>query len=180
MKTNREITQEYPTASGLMLTVPAGVEVMFVEGNGGGYAVKNTADLIKAGAWEHDTQHRYFYVPADAVTDLPANAKHIRGPIALKSDNWQDTSDHWLVDINGQKFDYYTGTGHRKISPTQRECKTIAEAAECTFKEWCGNFGYDTDSRKALETYHACQANTEKLRKAKVDIAAERERLADY
>lgn len=29
--------------------------------------------------------------------------------------------------------------------------------AEDTFEGWCGDFGYDTDSRKALATYLACQ-----------------------
>jgi hypothetical protein len=28
-----------------------------------------------------------------------------------------------------------------------------------TFDDWCANFGYDTDSRKAMETYLACQAS---------------------
>ena len=31
-----------------------------------------------------------------------------------------------------------------------------ASAAEQTFDEWCGDFGYDTDIRKAEETYRAC------------------------
>ena len=31
------------------------------------------------------------------------------------------------------------------------------EASSLSFDDWCGNFGYDTDSRKALRTYLACQ-----------------------
>lgn len=38
-----------------------------------------------------------------------------------------------------------------------------ASASEMSFDDWCGEFGYDTDSRKALETYMACQANHTKL-----------------
>jgi hypothetical protein len=26
-----------------------------------------------------------------------------------------------------------------------------------TFEDWCGEFGYDTDSRKALDTFLKCQ-----------------------
>ena len=37
--------------------------------------------------------------------------------------------------------------------------------ANDTFVEWCDNMGYDTDSRKALQTYLACQENGAKLRK---------------
>ena len=37
--------------------------------------------------------------------------------------------------------------------------------ANDTFEEWCSNLGYDTDSRKALQTYLSCQENGTKLRK---------------
>lgn len=55
-----------------------------------------------------------------------------------------------------------------------------ADAENMGFSDWCGNFGYDTDSRTALATYLECQQIAEKLRKAGINIAAERERLADY
>ena len=55
-----------------------------------------------------------------------------------------------------------------------------SNACEMSFNDWCSDYGYDTDSRKALETYLACQENTAKLRKAGINIEAERERLADY
>lgn len=55
-----------------------------------------------------------------------------------------------------------------------------ADACEMSFDEWCDNFGSSTDSRKALETYLACQENTGKLRKAGIDISAERERLQNH
>lgn len=32
------------------------------------------------------------------------------------------------------------------------------------FEDWCSNLGYDTDSRKALETYLQCQSNIKKIR----------------
>lgn len=40
-----------------------------------------------------------------------------------------------------------------------------AGALDCfDFKDWCGEYGYDTDSRKAFETYTACLENAIKLR----------------
>lgn len=39
-----------------------------------------------------------------------------------------------------------------------------AEAASETFEDWCANFGYDTDSRKAEATYNACVQIGIKLR----------------
>lgn len=32
-----------------------------------------------------------------------------------------------------------------------------ASATDSTFEDWCGDLGYDTDSRKALATYEACR-----------------------
>lgn len=40
-----------------------------------------------------------------------------------------------------------------------------SEACDYSFKDWCENFGYDEDSRKALKIYLQCQENGEKLRK---------------
>lgn len=40
-----------------------------------------------------------------------------------------------------------------------------SSASNESFDDWCANYGYDTDSRKALETYLACQQNGTKLRK---------------
>lgn len=39
-----------------------------------------------------------------------------------------------------------------------------ARAGEATFADFCTDFGYDTDSRKALEIYLNCQAEGPKLR----------------
>lgn len=121
--------------------------------------------------------------------------KLIRRPIAKKSDDWHQTAFQWLVFINGQQFDYYTGSAHvfkskhswvedkpkpPSLDDVLHSLVMDAEAEEMSFDDWCGNLGYDTDSRKALETYLACQHEARLLRKAGVNITAERERLADY
>lgn len=57
-----------------------------------------------------------------------------------------------------------------------------SSAAEQSFASWCSEYGYDTDSRKALATYEECQRNADKLRKLfKADeLAALSEALQDY
>lgn len=40
-----------------------------------------------------------------------------------------------------------------------------AQSATDTFESFCGDLGYDTDSRKALETYLACQATGTAIRR---------------
>ena len=39
-----------------------------------------------------------------------------------------------------------------------------AQACEYSFDEWCDSYGYDTDSRKALDTYLKCQESDKHLR----------------
>ena len=50
-----------------------------------------------------------------------------------------------------------------------------------TFADFCGNTGYDEDSRKAMDIYLACQKNGDKLHKAGViDIDKAQEAFSDY
>jgi len=76
-----------------------------------------------------------------------------------------------------ESFDFRMGIGYCKKDrfgrtiPTAPHaadvlCSLILDSLACnvSFNEWCDMFGYDTDSRKALETYLLCQQNTEKMR----------------
>lgn len=120
------------------------------------------------------------------------NATLVRKPIARKSEDWQETSFQWKVQINGETFDFYTGAGWVQgikgyevpKKPTLDDVLyclvSDAEAGEMSFDEWCDNFGYDNDSRKALAMYLQCQENAKKIKRAGINIESERERLQDY
>ena len=60
----------------------------------------------------------------------------------------------------------------------------ILDGSACSesFESWCMELGYDSDSRKALATYMACQENSDKLRKvfSQAQIAHIQELLQDY
>jgi hypothetical protein len=101
--------------------------------------------------------------------------------------------DKWsvLFDSLEEPIEFRTGIGHRKIpahiereygkrnqsyllkkhgNPTPPDIDSVIYslvmdymAGQDTFKDFCSDFGYDTDSRKALETYLACQGNGLKL-----------------
>lgn len=108
----------------------------------------------------------------------------------IKKDNWECYA--WEFNINGQVFEYFTGLGHSikqkswSIPKTSKKIVKVDEytwavvpkikdvlytlaldysCAQDTFEDFCLNLGYDTDSRKALETYFKCQESGHKLRK---------------
>lgn len=82
----------------------------------------------------------------DAVIGIyDVTISHLRNPIANSSSDWRDGADAWVVIINGQHFDYYTGVGHRVTNPlsklvrstyqrrdwiTNQSLKTILEATK--------------------------------------------------
>ena len=85
-------------------------------------------------------------------------------------DNW--ACDGWSFIIKGQVFDYFTGLGHRdksakpQIPPIAGVLYSlILDGSACTesFASWCDNFGYATDSRKALKIYEQCLEGFDKL-----------------
>lgn len=159
----------------------------------------------------------------EVIATYDVFTSHLRDPYTDKpkdSKNWQDDNDAWLVIINGQRFDYFTGVGHRKIDlastwgtkwsgdvkfliqnrhklrddvlvqvskPVKPDFDAVlaclvqdAVGASQIFEDWCDNYGYETDSRKALLIYMNCQETAKKLRLAKVPLEAEAKRLEDY
>lgn len=184
MKTNIDLTIDF---KGATLTIPQGAEVIHVPQSGASdYAIKNP---VLYGGCLHDSKHYYAYIPAESVSGKPIDARLMRAPLAKKSDKWQETAYHWLVTIGGQHFDYYTGAGlvdsaGKPKKPNYDDVVysliTDASGVEQSFDEWCSEYGYDSDSRKAFALYEGCQENAKKLRKTGVNIEFERNRLADY
>ena len=55
-----------------------------------------------------------------------------------------------------------------------------AAAAEMSFEDWCSDYGYDTDSRKALHTFLDCQKMAKVLTDVGIDIEEAQEAFQDY
>lgn len=104
--------------------------------------------------------------------------------IGITSNPFGETSkkpvfmDRWEITFSrdGKVFnlDYFTGMGLRKkpakkwidpkpVAPAAADVLYSvvldAQACEESFEDWAADFGYDTDSRRALETYLECQKN---------------------
>lgn len=84
-------------------------------------------------------------------------------------EGWGTDHDTWRVQIRrGQRAyttDYSAGFGHRVDG--QPKAPKLADVLACllsdastsaeSFYDFCSNFGYDTDSRKAHATWKACR-----------------------
>lgn len=104
----------------------------------------------------------------------------------VKRDSWN--CDQWEVNFkfgkNTERFDYYTGLGHRqkvqghlaysypqgkptppKIADVLHSLILDSSAVNICFDYWCVDFGYSNDSMQAFKTYQACCENAKKLSK---------------
>lgn len=98
-------------------------------------------------------------------------------------DEWQRTATSWTVTLqypdlragaNGRprkpqtaRFDFWQGPAFT-LPPTLADVLPClfsdADAADSTFEDFCDDFGYDTDSRRAEHTYRLCQQTAIRLR----------------
>ncbi len=89
-------------------------------------------------------------------------------PEFIESDGWSVTLK---MDGRQMTVPFYKGFGHHGAKPTAEEvleCLAMdAEGIEnvFSFEDWCAEYGYDSDSRRAEKIYNACLRQTEELRK---------------
>lgn len=92
----------------------------------------------------------------------------------MDQDN-KDRMDHWRVVLQrpGKRMTVYfsMGSGHHGKQPEAGDVldclasdASSVENAQ-SFEDWAGDYGYDTDSRKAHKTYTVCKRKAERLRK---------------
>lgn len=90
--------------------------------------------------------------------------------------------DHWRCILRAGRsamtITFSMGTGHHGVPPTLAEVleclasdsytlplPEMAGSEEEAFVEWCGEYGCETDSRKALAIYRACLSQSRRLRR---------------
>ena len=87
---------------------------------------------------------------------------HIHGDIGREARHWQCE----LTYTDRQMTTYYS-QGSTYVNPPTCEEVLIClhrDITTSTFDYWCGQLGYDNDSRKAHRTYRACKKQTRELR----------------
>jgi hypothetical protein len=86
-----------------------------------------------------------------------------------------ETMDHWRCTLRyaGRRMSlvYSMGSGHNGKEPQAKavlECLFLDASgidSARDFSDWCFEYGYDTDSRRAERIYKACQSTAVRLRK---------------
>lgn len=80
--------------------------------------------------------------------------------------------DHWRCTLTceGRRMSttFSKGFGHNGAKPRVEELlSTFASdttALDSNFEDWCGEYGYEQDSRKAYKIYQACVKQSQRLR----------------
>ncbi len=78
---------------------------------------------------------------------------------------------HVVLRYRGRSYTvpmFSTGPGWDREPTTADVVESVLSsqgADEQSFEEWCGDFGYDTDSRKALATFKACRVEARAVRR---------------
>lgn len=94
-----------------------------------------------------------------------------------------DSARHYKVTLRildgalSKSMTLYFSQGPACDTPTVADvlnCIQSDNTGEQTFEEWCGDLGYDTDSRRALATFQAC---VDQERKATRFLGSEYRRL---
>lgn len=84
-------------------------------------------------------------------------------------------SNHFVVTLENENrrvsFDFFDSVNNFNAGKTELDAYSVLACCSgdyhCpeTFEEFCSEFGYDADSRKAEKTFKACQKQSAKLKK---------------
>jgi hypothetical protein len=103
--------------------------------------------------------------------NIGADIKRI--PFRLDNVEWEPNAKHYAftISFDGKSLrgQYSQGSGIK----TFPKCVDVLNALVCdasgidgtSFDMWCGDYGYDTDSIKASETYRACLKESQDLKR---------------
>lgn len=94
-------------------------------------------------------------------------------------DDWNRTASHWrcLLRRDGKRMTVYFSQGSAHVNPPTVVDVIDSVASDSrgvesqSFHDWCGDYGYDDDSIKALKTFKACRKYAGKLRTLLGDAA---------
>lgn len=98
----------------------------------------------------------------DAMKPLPGSTQD--------EDRWYKTATHWklVLTMDGRVMvvGYSQGSAHKDAPKVADVLDCLCSDATCpdTFEDFCSEYGYDTDSRRAERTFQACLKSRDDLR----------------
>lgn len=149
-----EFPEETKTREGIDVTFPA-------------YTVMQIMEPVKAKSddW-HDTVQKFMFTIKGKTFEFYTGIGH-RESTAMFSKDREDYSRLKNANLNDYGLKQFLILS-RATMPTIEDLfyslVMDSSASDETFSDWCGNFGYETDSRKALSIYEECQENAIKMR----------------
>lgn len=88
-----------------------------------------------------------------------------------KQDDWQRKSNGYRITLryHGKRMtlDFWQGSGIKDDPSAEGVMDCLLSDASCaqdSYKDFCGNCGYEEDSRKAYGTYRQIMKQTERLK----------------
>lgn len=101
-----------------------------------------------------------------AELGITANVRELDGDLITFPD-WAKQGWSITLKYKGKRAQFRFYGGGKASAPTASDLvwsvATDSTALEESFKDWCDNFGYSTNSIKAHSTYKACQRNGSRL-----------------
>lgn len=89
-----------------------------------------------------------------------------------KLDDWQMSANPWTVALRRRgrslTLDYWTGSAITDEPTAKDVLESLAldaSSGENDFEEFCKEFGYDEDSRRALRIWKACRSMSVRLKR---------------
>lgn len=82
--------------------------------------------------------------------------------VKRKDGGGEGMTKHWMVKLECGGRSLFVGFSggvavhDPRVDDVLARLVSDADAADVTFEDWCGDFGYDQDSRKAEKLYRAC------------------------
>lgn len=133
------------------------------------YGVEVTTHYVGKRRDGDDWEHHLWQV------DLARDGKTISFPFRMGTGHEQTKCGRPKPPVSRYRPTPETACGHARCGnlgwqPTPPDlysilCSLKADATHGeTFADWCGGFGYETDGRKALELYLACQESENRSR----------------
>lgn len=140
--------------------------------------------MIESQTTQGESQEREFMPLADFIASagITMACEESDDNPNMDSDS-RDRMDHWkcLLRSGRSRLTIYfsMGIGHHGNQPE------LAEVLDClssdasgienarSFEDWCADYGYNADSRKAERTFRTCERQANKLKKFLGDSAYE-------